>query len=231
MKTLVVGMWEVGRWLLEVLKEVYECVWKDIEDIEVDGDGQIDFMHICFPHFDWFVAEVERLQEKYKPFYTVIHSTVPVGTTELCADFFSPVVGKHPNLQESIATFKKGIAGDDLDTLEKYFNKAEIQTERFSSTNALEFSKIMCTTRYWVDICFMKRMEKVCKDRWYNFQEVYTNRTKNYNEGYLKMGCLLYRRPMLIPMEWKIGGHCVVPNTKFEDNMFTDFVKKFNETI
>jgi hypothetical protein len=229
MKSLVVGMWEVGKWLFWVLSKRYTCVSKEKTDIEIE-DG-VDFMHICFPYSEWFVNEVERLVDLYKPMYTVIHSTVPVWTTQKCADFFSPIVGKHPHLEESVATFTKWIAWDDVEILEQYLNHAGIATEIFSSTDSLEFAKIMCTTRYGMDICFMKMMEQICNERGYDFEEVYTNRTNNYNTWYLNMDNPEYWRPVLKPMPWKIGWHCVVQNTAFERNLATDFVKNFNDSL
>lgn len=226
MKTLIVGFGEVGQGLLGNLTNAYTCAFKDKEDIECKW---VDWMHICFPYSSWFVKEVKRLKRKYKPKYTVIHSTVPVGTTKKCADYFSPIVGKHPHLEESIRTFKKWIAGKDLDKLEKYYAKAGIKTMKFSSTDSLEFAKVMCTSRYWVDICFMKMMKFICDNRRYNFDEVYTMRTNNYNEWYAKMGDKQFWRPVLSPMPGKIWGHCVIPNLKFEKNPFTNFVELMNE--
>lgn len=228
MKSLIVGNGEVGKGLYKVLKPYYDIFTKDIEDINV---GKIDIMHICFPFSDKFVKECRRLEKLYKPKYIVIHSTVPVGTTRKLGKkySFSPIRGRHPHLAEGINVFTKYIAGNNLKVIEEYFKKAMIVVKRFKNTDSLEFAKIMCTTRYGVDIVFMKLMAEYCKKKGYEFDEVYTEWTNSYNAGYEFLNEKKFWRPVLDNIKGKIGGHCVVNNCQFIDNWATRIIKYNNK--
>ena len=80
MRTLIIGGGEIGKSLLDVLDKQYECCVIDKGD-EAHLDYEI--MHVCFPYSENFVEQVIQYQQLYHPKYTVIHSTVPVGTSRV----------------------------------------------------------------------------------------------------------------------------------------------------
>jgi hypothetical protein len=59
--------------------------------------------------------------------------------------------------------------------------------------------------------------------------EFWTLWTSDYNRGYNKLGNIEYVRPNLNPNMNKIGGHCVLNNTKLLETKFTKFLKEQNE--
>ena len=109
----VAGNGEVGSAIAETLSGEY--------DVEVFGkagtSGTCDVLHVCFPHSDTFEAQVEDAALRYAPNLTIIHSTVPVGTTDSLATTLrvvhSPVRGVHPHLVEGVRTFVKYFAGNE----------------------------------------------------------------------------------------------------------------------
>ena len=109
---LIIGAGEIGTALFEVLKHYYLVKLVDKNSPKIREKVRV--MHICFPCQDQkeFVGWVKKYQEKYEPEFTVIHSTVPVGTTGKCGEkvFHSPVRGVHPRLQEALLTFAKYLA-------------------------------------------------------------------------------------------------------------------------
>lgn len=231
-RILIVGNGEVGKGIYEVLKDTYEVKIKDIEDIEFNPQ----VIHICFPYSEDFEIECDRLQRKYNPEYLIINSTVAPGTTEeLGGDYvYSPINGKHPNLAESIKTFTKFIACTNPDNLSKayqHFVRAGLSVESFERPTSLEVAKILCTTRYGWDIVFNKIVHKICEEMELDFDNVYTKWTHNYNNGYSEMGDEKFTRPVLEYMPGKIGGHCVVNNTKLMDNELTKLVKLYDSLL
>lgn len=228
MRTLIVGYGEIGKSLKQVLDKKYTVEVKDIEDKEC---GKIEIMHICFPYSEFFVGECRRLIKKYRPKYSVIHSTVPIGTTALCGKEirYSPVRGKHPNLDNALKTFVKYISGKPSKRLEQYFLDVGIPIKFCGKPEDLEAAKILSTTKYGWDIIFCKEVKRICNSLNLDFNIVYSDWTKTYNEGYLAMGSNKYIRPILEPMNGAIGGHCVIQNCNLLDDFITNFLRNRND--
>ena len=150
----------------------------------------------------------------YKPELTIIHSTVPVGTSRRLNAVHSPIHGRHPNLERGILTFRKfvGAAPElDLEKAYRFLRKAKIKTERVSSPEASELSKIMCTTYLGVVAAYMKATMAICDELDVPFREVY-GWGFLYNEGYAELGEHRFIRPVLEKEAGGIGGHCVIQN-------------------
>jgi hypothetical protein len=227
MKTLIIGNGEIGRSLGAVLDEKYLVFIRDLEEIEVEG---IEVLHICFPYGEYFIKQVIEYKEQYKPTYTIIHSTVPVGTSAKCGAYHSPVRGIHPNLKTALKTFVKYLAPRD-EILANYFNGAGINIEQVEKTESTELAKILSTTKYGIDILFNKEAHRLCEESGADFEMVYTHWTETYNQGYTKLGQPQFVRPVLKYIEGKIGGHCVIQNCKLLKSWVTDLIKeKNNET-
>ena len=226
MKTIIVGGGEIGKSLLSVLEKHYPC---KIIDVAVDENIQeYEIMHVCFPYSGKFVDYVKEYQEKYKPKYTVCHSSVPVGTSEKINAVSSPCMGIHPHLGESFKTFIKFLGGKDADNVADYFRRAGLKVYQTDKQETTELMKISSTTFYGVCIEYVKELKNECDKNSIPF-EMWTLWTENYNKGYKELRHEEYMRPNLIPTKGKIGGHCVVSNTSFINNKFTKLIKDANK--
>lgn len=217
--SLIIGNGEIG-------KSLHKVIGGDIRDTEGEM-GDYDIIHICFPYSDKFENEVKSYQILYSPKYTLIHSTVPVGTSRKLKAIHSPVIGRHPYLEESIRTFTKFIGGGNQEVID-YFRRCGMRVYPFDKPETTELMKILDTTFYGVCIEYTKEVKRQCDKFGVPF-EAWTLYTNNYNEGYQKLGCPEFTRPNLSPVMGKIGGHCVVNNCNFLDNKFTNLIKENNE--
>jgi len=223
-ETLIVGNGEIGHALGEILSEFYPVT---ILDKEEASDKKFKIMHICFPYNSEFVDNVLRYRGIYDPDFTVIHSTVPVGTSRLCDAIHSPVVGIHPHFKQSILTFTKFLSGSQSSEVADYFRRAGIKVYLFDKQETTEVMKVLSTTFYGVCVEFFKDVKKICVAHEIPF-EAWTLWTDNYNKGYSALGFPEYSRPNLVPNNKKIGGHCVLNNLVFLETDFTELIKKKN---
>jgi hypothetical protein len=238
-KTLVIGAGEIGKSLAEVLSTFYEVHIRDTQTNQAGLLDLYDVIHIAFPHYpghgELFLKNVRGYAEQYRAKLTIIHSTVPVGTTaQLGAGFVhSPVNGKHPNLVPSIRTFVKFVGGNDTVSTYKaahFLSKAGMNCHVLSSSRATELGKLGCTRRYGLSIIEMKEFAKECDKHGVPFHEAYTQWNNEYNSGYQKMHMEQFYRPILAPMEGSIGGHCVIPNLNLLPGEVSDFIKERNDS-
>ena len=231
-KTLVIGKGEVGVSLFNVLKKVYYDTYiKDVEPIDLEN---IDVLNICFPYSDKFEEYVKEYQTLYNPKLTIIHSTVPVGTSRKLGAVHSPIHGKHPNLEQGILTFVKYVGCDNRDRAfeaSKFLARAGIVTKVVKNAETSEMSKIYCTTQYGLNIVLMKEMYAMCEKYDADFDEAYKQWNKNYNDGYSELGMPQFRRYFLDHNPGKIGGHCVINNAKLlqEESEVAKFILKKDE--
>ena len=81
-----------------------------------------------------FIDIVKEYINNYKPKITIIHSTVLPGTTKKINRFdiaYSPIIGTHPDLFDSIKTFTKFIGANDKSSLKfvkKHFKSLKIKS-------------------------------------------------------------------------------------------------------
>lgn len=221
MKTLIIGYGQIGKALEKVLAPHYDVSVRDKEDLDVKG---IEIIHICFPFSLSFINQVKKYQKQYKPKYTVIHSTVPVGVSRKCNAIHSPVRGIHPNLESGIKQFTKFLGGEQASEVADYFRRAGIKVYLTDKQEATELMKIWSTTWYGMDIEKTKQIKRDCDKNEVPF-EMWTIWTDTYNKGYNKLGYPEYSRPNLIPIMKDEGGHCIRPNAEMLDNKFTNFIK------
>jgi len=221
--TLIVGFGEVGKALYSVFN-IYPIKYLD------NGYPNIrnyhpDVMHICFPFSDTFIKDVKKYQKVYKPKYTIVHSTVPVGTSKKLNALHSPVTGIHPNLTESLKTFTKWIGGKDASEVANYFRRAGIKVHLEDKSETTELLKIQCTTFYALMIEFCKDM-KVQMDKIGADYSSFLLWNENYNKGYEQLGYPEYKKPLLEPIMTRQGGHCTINNLNLFNTKFTKFLKE-----
>ncbi len=224
MRQLIIGLGEVGRALKEVFEDAslnnYFNFYDEWSGIDLNGNSfgelhhNIDIMHVCIGYTDKFVEEVEEYQRRFHPKFTIIHSSVPVGTSTKLGAMHSPIRGLHPNLKSGILTFPKFIGGQDASQVADVFRRAGMKVILFDKPETTEALKLFDTEYYRHCIEFAHRVKTFCDKEDLNFSEVYTIANQTYNEGYTKLGHSEYVRPVLQPIMKEIGGHCLLPNAK-----------------
>jgi hypothetical protein len=217
---IIIGYGEIGKSVGHFF--IHEHL--DINDEYEPEEKSYKFMHIAFPYSKDFVKIVKKMKKRFNPQYTIIHSTVPIGTSRKCGAIHSPVVGIHPHLQESLKTFVKFIGGDGDGAVANHFRRNGLRVYLTDKPESTELLKILCTTNYGMNIEFTKEAKRLCEQNGVPF-ELFTLWNNNYNEGYEKLGYPEYHRYNLIPMMRKIGGHCILPNYLLLKSKFTEFLK------
>lgn len=236
-KVLIVGYGEIGQ-SIESLYSIYDydtyIIEKDTTEEEfLELSNNVYYaMHVCFPseeNNDDFVNDVATYIDLFRPKVTIIHSTVPVGTTRdiyfTCVLNFdynpliahSPVIGVHPNLLESLQTFDKTVGAIDehsLSVAASHLLDVGMMVVEFNSPEETELAKLMSTTYYGLNIRFMQAVHDQCEKLGLDFENVYTQWNENYNAGYEIMGMEHVMRPVLKYMGDEIGGHCIIPNSQ-----------------
>jgi len=225
---LVIGAGEVGKSLFGILKARYSVAIKDKSD---PVKGSFKVLHIAYPNSKKFVTVTKKYIKKYNPELVVIHSTIPVGTTRKIASFVvhSPVCGVHPKLEKGIKTFVKYFGGRDAKEAAVYFSQLGIKTQIFEKPETTELLKILDTTYYAWNVVFCKETKRICDALGLDFNEVYTIANSDYNEGYKKLKMAQVTRPVLKPVNGKIGGHCLIPNCHLLKDWLTETIKKRNK--
>lgn len=212
---VICGMGEVGKALQEVLSRKHKVYGVDV-GMSAYPVEPVDVLHICFPcnnsegALEAFELAVEGYIKQFSPKYTVIHSTVPVGTCKRLGVYHSPVRGIHPYLTESILTFWVYLAPRNNEIL-FYFKDCGMNILQIPNTDETEAGKLWSLAKLAWDVAFEKEVYRWCLEYDLDWKIVYKNFTQTYNEGYEKMGFGQYIRPVLDHVDGGLGGHCVVP--------------------
>jgi len=204
MKSLIIGAGEVGKGL-------HKVIGGKIMDREM-VKGQFDIIHICFPYSKDFTLQVTKYQLQYKPKLTVIHSTVPVGTSKKLGAIHSPIRGVHPNLAKGIKTFVKYVGGVGAEMVAKIFKDKGMKVRVVKDSNTTEALKLLDTFQYGVQIWLNKFIYNVCKKHDLDFDIIYKDGNKTYNEGYTELGREEVVRPYLNYYDEPLKGHCILEN-------------------
>jgi UDP-N-acetyl-D-mannosaminuronate dehydrogenase len=223
---LVVGLGEIGRPLLEILRGAHDAAGRDIEDRPFGG---VQVLHLCFPYSPDFVSSAARYVSLYEPEVVVVNSTVIPGTTTEIHDktgipaVYSPVRGKHARMTEEMLRYRKFVAGTSAHAValvDEHFTAAGISTQRMSSPEALELAKLLETTYFGVQVAWAQEMDRfagaVGADYWETiafFEEIDFLPPVAFQPGY-------------------IGGHCVMPNLDLLEQVrgsrFIDVMRESN---
>jgi UDP-N-acetyl-D-mannosaminuronate dehydrogenase len=205
---IVVGLGEVGKPLLEIMKSRHQTFGVDIH--KPASISQCDVMHVCFPFQNGkFVGRVVEYIHQYKPALTVINSTVAPGTTRRIAVesgtavVNSPVRGKHSRMQEEMLHYTKFVGALDPKSGQRaveHFEEVGMKTKLLSSPEATEIAKLTETTYFGLLIAWAQEVERYCIKLGANYDEV----ASFYDE--------IKFFPPVKYFPGVIGGHCVMPN-------------------
>ncbi len=243
MQSVIVGMGEVGKALGELFESSYhyDTSWDlDVSSLaaEINQNGDPVVLHIAFPFNRDFMNQVRHYENLFKRSYTVIHSTVPIGTCRQLGAYHSPVRGVHPHIAESMRTFVTYLApnkplsfGDGAgESLLQYMENAGFKIQMVDDSDDTEAGKLWSLAAYAVSITLEKQVYEHCMKNGLDFDMVYRDFTETYNSGYNSMGHPEYTRPVLKPMEGPIGGHCIIPGVRMlDDGGLLDVVQVEND--
>ena len=219
MKTLIVGMGEVGSALHSILKGYYEVHTYDAKDGPpiIPESCDIEIMHICIPWSEGFMGVVNYWNSLISPKYIVIHSSVPVGVCERLDGvvFHSPVRGTHPDMKEGMLAYVKyiGYEPDDAGKIKDvvdYFESADITIKPIIHTRTTELMKLLELCRYGTYIAFAKEQENICKAFQLDYNLVVNDYEETRNEGMKALGRDELCQPILYPFKDYVSGHCTV---------------------
>lgn len=221
LRSVVVGMGEVGKALEKMTgaTELYDTSW-DLSVYElgrqVRSSGLPYVLHICFPYHPDFEIQVQTYRQLFLPKYTIIHSTVPVGTSRMCHALHSPVRGLHPNLDQGMRDFVTYLAPRNqiYDDLFHYLDSCGFNLRLVDKAEETEAGKLWSLAAYAVMITLEKEIWEFCRAHNLDFDVVYKDFTETYNEGYNKLDRPEFIRPVLKHVPGPIGGHCVIPGTQ-----------------
>lgn len=233
MKSLIVGAGQIGKALKDVFLKAHVCQIRDVDDFEA---FDIEVLHIAYPYSESFVKDTVTYINQYKPKLTIIHSSVAVGTTDLCGAHVvhSPERGRYPHLAKQMQVFPKFIAGgslEDRQLAKKYFEALEWETICVDDARVTELIKLLSNVHLGLEIAWRQEVDRI-------FQSLigqpatttYTSWESTYNKGHTDLGHRQLIRPIVRPAP--IGGHCILPCTdilggQFESKLF-EFIKESN---
>jgi len=205
---VIVGLGEVGKPLLEIMKGRYLTFGVDID--QPASVSQCDVMHICFPFRDGkFVEQVVEYIHQYRPALTVINSTVAPGTTRQIAVesgtavVNSPVRGKHARMREEMLHYTKFVGALDVRSGQcavEHFEGVGMKAKLLMPPEATEIAKLTETTYFGLMIAWAQEVERYCMEVGANYEEV----VSFYEE--------IKFFPPVRYFPGVIGGHCVMPN-------------------
>ena len=210
MKSAVIGLGETGGPLFEILSEHYAVDGIDLKDCRNPIPINYDVINVCIPYSDKFVNIVQDYQDLFNPKFTIIHSTVPIGTTRQIPNaVHSPILGRHDRMKEDLKTFKKWIGGEKVEEARNYLQRAGFYCECVSTSEETEALKLMCLAKYGMSIAFAQYCKDIADIYKFPYDDV-ARWDVNYNVGVDEW----LQRPILNPPNGKIRGHCVCQNTK-----------------
>ncbi len=241
MKILVIGYGDVGKAIVEaerVAGNICEINDKSLS-VNPPNNRRFDVVHICYPYDDGFVFSATKHISHYSSDLYIIHSTVRVGTTEVLAFStnrkiaHSPVRGLHGDIFRGLKTFVKYVGGkkDAAEMATKHLESLRIETKNLGKAKTTELLKILSTTYYGWNILFAKEVNRLCAAHGLSFNKVYTEANQTYNEGYVELDMEHVVRPILKPLDGKIGGTCVSQNVELlEESLLKKCFKEINES-
>jgi UDP-2-acetamido-3-amino-2,3-dideoxy-glucuronate N-acetyltransferase len=207
----VVGLGEIGTPLLAQLQCASpEAVGYDLTPPETPE--AVTVLHVCFPFTcvgGSFVEAVQQWQTRLTPQLTIVHSTVPVGTTrQLDRAVHSPVLGDHTNMAASLRAFVKWVGGPLAAAAARHLEAAGFRCHVVATPEETELLKLMCLAKYGVSLAFAQYQADVCEQYGIDAADVLA-----WDENYNRHVDPQKHRPLLTPPGRSIGGHCVIPGT------------------
>lgn len=222
MRHLVVGAGEVGTAVAAVLSRSHPTQLRDIEPVE----DEADVLDVCIPWQPGFVDIVHKYAEQHRARLVVVHSTVPTGTCDREGWVHSPVRGRHPDLEDGVATFVKHFGGVNAEEAALDWKDCGVSTAVHPRAAETEAGKLWELVQFGLQVRVEKAIHSWCTENGLDPEVVYTAMAHTYNNGYEQLGEHWAIRPVLKHMPGDIGGHCVVPMAELLDHPISRMVKE-----
>jgi hypothetical protein len=211
---VIVGVGEVGSALLDLLNGGARRVaagHDPAKDLVAEPRPHA-VMHVCLRWSETFLPTVRAYQAAFTPGLTIVHSTVPVGTTaQLAGAVHSPVEGSHARMRDDLQRFVKWAGGARAEEAAAIFRRHGIACKTVPSSELTEALKLLSLAHYGADIAMSHLAQgvltKLVDDG--TARAAWTEWIENYNAGVATDK----RSRLLWPDGPRIGGHCVVPGT------------------
>lgn len=239
-KTVVAGLGEIGKPILQLLSKTGPSVGYDINPNLMDKmkfekyeNLETTFLHVCIPFTTNFISNVLSLCQRFEPEIIVIHSTISPGTTnKLQSQLKIPVIysatrGVHKRMLYDLKRYVKFFAIEQTASRSKWasskysslMQKCGIKTKKMTTPLTLELAKIVVDTSYYgwlINYAQISNMiaiqNKVDYDEMWSFAD--------------EIHKYLGNRPKMFP--GFIGGHCVIPNLDLMNNETLDLIREIN---
>lgn len=220
---LVVGAGEVGTAVHAVLSRAHRAALRDLDPVDVHAE----VLDVCIPWQPGFVDTVHRYAEQHEAGLVVVHSTVPVGTCDGNGWVHSPIRGRHPHLDEGVATFVKHFGGDRADVAAKDWDAIDgVRTRVHPRAADTEAGKLWELIQYGVQIRVEQAIHAWCSEHGVDPDIAYRDMAETYNDGYERLGDHRFIRPVLNHVPGPIGGHCVTQNSGLIDHPLAEIVRE-----
>lgn len=240
----LLGAGEVGGAIKKIAEEKgFKVLVRDLKNDEFNGKP-VEALHVCIPQKDGkFIKIIGHAVSASNPKLVIIHTSTAPGMTEKVfkkikiPTAHSPIRGDHPDLYHSIKNdFVKYVGGVDAASARlamTHLKKIGIRkVKNGGSALNTELGKMVNILGFTWSIIFCKWVKKICDDMGADFDMVYQDFMRTYNEGYEKSRPDA-RQPILKPIKGPIGGHCIIPDTILVDKVYksdlTRFILKKNE--
>lgn len=219
---LVLGLGEVGS----ILHRMLRCEGYDPK-YTVPIEGRFDVLHVIFPYGPLFIQQVREAVNRYGSRLIIIHSTVPIGTTrQIPHAVHSPVNGRRDSMEADLRAYTKWVGGSAEDAALAAATLRErggFTTHIVASSDISEALKLLCLSRYGVDIAFSYYASGILGKVGGSVDDL-LDWTANYNRHVSRDRV----RPTIYPHGTTIGGHCVCPVTRM---LYEDFPNPMLEEV
>lgn len=231
---LIIGNGQIGSALFCIFKDAHETYIRDIAPQTIPDIAK-GVLHIAYPYSAGFERSVEDYVALYRPRLTIIHSSVPVGTTDSIKAMnvvYSPVRGRHPFLVDQIPHYVKWVAGnsEDVDIACDFFGACGLETQISTNPKTLEFAKMLSNVHMGLEIAWKQETRRMAQYFGLSHQTI-EEWEQSYQDGYLDADELHLIRPMM--KSDPIGGHCILECMDMLDSGYHslafDFIRDSNE--
>lgn len=227
--TVIVGMGEIGSAFYKILAPTETVYGFDVDTAKCKGKpvDKCDILHICIPYHKDFADAVHSYLSQFKPQEVIIHSSVPVGTTEkihypVGAVAFSPFRGVHARMTLDMKRYTKYWAGQEPRLFIEQMKRCGVPVRAWEdSARSLELAKLLLDVVYYGWLIIFAQHAKVLADRF----GVDDKKLWLFTEEIHKF---LGNRPRMFSGEG-IGGHCVMQDKNLLNDSFLDAVFSHDE--
>lgn len=231
-RLVVIGLGVVGNALLDLAVEKgFEVYGLDIDPRKslhtIDQiDQPVDFVHIAFPYSKKFVDEVINYIYKLRPLATLIHSTVPPGTTRaifektsMCVAY-TPIRGMHHKMRKHIEMWTKWVAvlpREKESEVVSHLRNLGLKVRIAPNPESLELAKLWETVYRAIMIAAWQEVHRIAMRVGADIKVI--------AEFVAEVHEVLRDRPVYYP--GAISGTCLIPNTEMLNSIYKSKILEF----